>query len=303
MMIVPSRIEPCGLVQLYSLRYGAVPIVHGVGGLRDTVTDGVTGFVFEDADAARDRRGRAPRAGGLHRRAVALGGDRRRRHAPGLVVDQERGRLRHALSRDAEPAAARALAARARGRSCDVRRLRPRAAADARARRAAPDGAGPDLRLRLLGDEPLRAARPDHRGASDRLRVRAVRAGAAHRRVLGAGAARARLPRDVLHARRHRGAHVEHRAHRPHRSGRAGRGDAGVARAPAGVGRARRSRDRRSLDHDLSDSGRRGCAARATGAARCRRIRRSCRRAATRWCRRRRRRARRLLPDRERWRP
>ena len=49
MMIVPSRVEPCGLVQLYSLRYGAVPIVHGVGGLRDTVTDGVTGFVFEDA--------------------------------------------------------------------------------------------------------------------------------------------------------------------------------------------------------------------------------------------------------------
>jgi starch synthase len=51
MMIVPSRVEPCGLVQLYSLRYGAVPIVHGVGGLRDTVTDGATGFVFEDASA------------------------------------------------------------------------------------------------------------------------------------------------------------------------------------------------------------------------------------------------------------
>jgi len=51
MMIVPSRVEPCGLVQLYSLRYGAVPIVHGVGGLRDTVSDGVTGFVFEDASA------------------------------------------------------------------------------------------------------------------------------------------------------------------------------------------------------------------------------------------------------------
>jgi starch synthase len=49
MMIVPSRLEPCGLVQLYSLRYGAVPIVHAVGGLRDTVTDGTTGFVFEDA--------------------------------------------------------------------------------------------------------------------------------------------------------------------------------------------------------------------------------------------------------------
>ena len=48
MMLVPSRVEPCGLVQLYSLRYGAVPIVHAVGGLRDTVTDAQTGFVFED---------------------------------------------------------------------------------------------------------------------------------------------------------------------------------------------------------------------------------------------------------------
>jgi starch synthase len=47
-MIVPSRIEPCGLVQLYALRYGAVPVVHAVGGLRDTVRDGETGFAFEE---------------------------------------------------------------------------------------------------------------------------------------------------------------------------------------------------------------------------------------------------------------
>jgi len=44
--MMPSLFEPCGLNQMYSLRYGSVPIVHATGGLRDTVEDGVTGFVF-----------------------------------------------------------------------------------------------------------------------------------------------------------------------------------------------------------------------------------------------------------------
>lgn len=45
--LMPSRYEPCGLNQLYSLRYGTIPVVRATGGLNDTI-DEETGFKFEE---------------------------------------------------------------------------------------------------------------------------------------------------------------------------------------------------------------------------------------------------------------
>lgn len=45
--IVPSRYEPCGLTQMIAMWYGTLPIVHGVGGLKDSVENAVNGFVFD----------------------------------------------------------------------------------------------------------------------------------------------------------------------------------------------------------------------------------------------------------------
>lgn len=54
-VLVPSRSEPCGLVQMYAMRYGALPVARHTGGLADTVVDvtlgdEATGFTFDAAD-------------------------------------------------------------------------------------------------------------------------------------------------------------------------------------------------------------------------------------------------------------
>lgn len=84
-LLMPSRFEPCGLNQLYAMKYGTVPVVHAVGGLRDTVrpfdpfgNEG-TGWTFERAEgeAFRDALGNAMYTYRSHRPtfdAIALRG-------------------------------------------------------------------------------------------------------------------------------------------------------------------------------------------------------------------------------------
>jgi starch synthase len=56
--LMPSMFEPCGLNQMYSLKYGTPPIVHNVGGLADTIVDynemtaEGTGFIFNEFTVA-----------------------------------------------------------------------------------------------------------------------------------------------------------------------------------------------------------------------------------------------------------
>ena len=69
MFLMPSQSEPCGLAQMYAMRYGTIPIVRETGGLRDSVRDAGgengTGFTFKTYNA-HDMLGACLRAKGAY---------------------------------------------------------------------------------------------------------------------------------------------------------------------------------------------------------------------------------------------
>jgi len=55
-IIVPSRYEPCGLIQMIAMKYGTIPIASETGGLQDSILNGKDGFLFEKGKSTRLRR-------------------------------------------------------------------------------------------------------------------------------------------------------------------------------------------------------------------------------------------------------
>jgi len=88
LLLMPSRFEPCGLAQMQALRYGALPVVAAVGGLRDTVVD-----LDDHPDAgtgwAADRPEPVALADAVHRavRGWSVPATRRAAQARGMAVD------------------------------------------------------------------------------------------------------------------------------------------------------------------------------------------------------------------------
>ena len=91
-ILVPSRFEPCGLTQMYGLRYGTLPLVRRVGGLADTVVD-ASDEALRDGSRHRLR---------LRRRHAgrARGGDRARAWRCTASPDVWRDVMRRAMAQD-----------------------------------------------------------------------------------------------------------------------------------------------------------------------------------------------------------
>ena len=93
--LVPSRYEPCGLTQMYALRYGTIPVVRATGGLADTIRhfDPATGLgngsVFRDADIGGLLWGIRSALDVVRRSAGMVARDRER-DGRGLLVARDR---------------------------------------------------------------------------------------------------------------------------------------------------------------------------------------------------------------------
>ncbi len=200
--LMPSLYEPCGLTQMRAQRYGAPPIVRRVGGLADTVEDGVTGFAFDGytAEAFQEAGASAPSAAMPTRPS-----GRRWCGAPWPATSAGSARWTSISRSTAAPS------------------LTPRCA------RLPPDG----LRPRAAQPSALRA---EPRPLAPRQRL-ALRGRPRHLPPAARGARRARGRRDTGsdHHRRHAG------AGQPARESRLRRRDGGVLRpAPARLRRGAR---------------------------------------------------------------
>lgn len=60
-ILIPSRYEPCGLIQMIAMLFGTIPIAHGTGGLKDSIKDGHNGFLFSkySSEALEDKISKA----------------------------------------------------------------------------------------------------------------------------------------------------------------------------------------------------------------------------------------------------
>ena len=140
--LMPSLYEPCGLTQMRAQRYGSPPIVRRVGGLADTVEDGVTGFAFDAVHAGGLPGGGFPRAGLLHA-SRALADNDASGHGARLQLGALRGHLSRRLPARRRPTAAARVSA-----TLDGLRLH---AAQPPALRAEPRAVAPRQRLALRG--------------------------------------------------------------------------------------------------------------------------------------------------------